>query len=572
MQGVAIDRRRIPVIFVFLSGGLFMASNSQLLGQPVFTDATEMAGVSYVQRQPTSPPDCLFGGGFFCEPERFSGGAAAGDYDGDGNIDLYVTRLDAPGILFRNLGNGTFQDVTTAVGLNFNIRGNGCGWADIDNDGDLDLFVTTLADTRFYLFIQGGNGRFTEQGVGRGAALAGEDPHVGFSVAFGDYDLDGWLDIFACEWGTKFLGTATTARLLRNRGSAGAGFFDDATFLSGVELNGVSPIFPEGREPFAFGAAFSDLDRDGWPELVIASDFGTSRLFWNNRDGTFTDGTAAAGVGTDENGMGSAIGDYDGDGRLDWFVTSISDEFKTCETAACRWGHSGNRLYRNNGDRTFSDRTEAAGVREGFWGWGAAFFDYDNDGHLDIVMTNGATYERPDAAQYLSDPMRLWRNRGDRSFEEVSVPSGITDTRPGKGLLVFDYDNDGDLDVFVVNNAASPTLYRNDGGNLLDWLRVKVRGCVSNRDGWGTRVEVRVTAASPPQVREIGTTSHFLGQSEHVAHFGLGSGDDPVAQVRVIWPKTGVHQLFHNVARNSTLLVDECAPAPNRSADWSVYE
>ncbi len=530
-----------------------------------FTDVTAAAGVDYLQHQGQSSPDCIFGGGIFsigtfCEPERMSGGAAVGDVDNDGDLDLYVTRLDAPGILFRNLGNGTFEDATTAAGLSaFDMQANGVGFFDAENDGDLDLYVTVIGDTgdagndRYYLFINNGSGVFTEDAVARGASLY--DPlalHRGYSVGFGDYNRDGWTDLHVTEWLPDGM---SNTRLLKNLGvqSPDEGLLE-VRFIDDTEAAGVVM-----HQVHAFATSFTDVDGDGWPDLVVAADFGTSQLFWNDGDGTFTNGTVAAGIGTDENGMGSTLGDYDGDGDLDWFVTSIYDVDQTCDTLLCNWGYTGNRLYNNQGGRVFQDATDAAGVREGFWGWGTAFFDYDNDGDLDLVMTNGVVFpggQQDDA--FNDDPMRLWNNDGTGSMTEVSAGEGITDTGSGKGLLVFDYDDDGDLDLFVVNNASHPRLYRNDDGNANDWLRVRTVGSVSNREGLGARVSVRPSLGAPVQIREIGTSTHFLGQSEREAHFGLGSGvgAGPVSSVLIRWP-SGLTQEYLDVARNSTLVARE---------------
>ena len=528
----------------------------------MFTDVTLSSGVDYVQYHVPDPPG-------LAEPPYYTGGAAAGDYDNDGWVDLFVTRLDAPGILFRNRGDGTFEDVTLQAGLaGFNVNSNGAAWADIDNDGDLDLYVTTAGDTRYYLFINDGSGHFSEQAMERGAAVAGSDVHYGFGVTFGDYDRDGYLDMFVGEWRADIYNPThapSNARLLHNRGAQAPGYFEDVTAAAGVGFDGIVPKDPKASGVFAWTPRFGDLDNDGWPDLVVTADYGSSRLFWNHHDGTFTDGTVAAGVGTDENGMGAAIGDYDGDGLLDWFVTAIDDPDKFCSGPmySCHWGNTGNRLYHNDGNRVFSDRTDTAGVRDGYWGWGTTFFDYDNDGDLDIVMTNGIRFAfvPPDApyaqvvARFVNDPMRLWRNDGG-VMTEVSADAGITSMDSGKGLLSFDFDNDGNLDLFVVNNSGHQVLYRNNGsGN--SWLRVKAVGRDSNRDGIGARVVVTPALGGTSQLREIDAGSHFLVQSEFTAHFGLGSGSAPVAEVRVEWPQTGRTQRFENVARNTTLVVTE---------------
>ena len=514
---------------------------------PAFTDVTSAAGLSYHQHLVQGATSCVF---LDCEPDRMTGAAAVGDVDGDVDLDVYVTRLDAPGILFVNRGDGTFRNGTKRAHLDSAlIQGNGVAFGDIDNDGDLDLLVTTLAggfdgfNERNHLFTNRGDGVFTEEAMTRGAAGRAA-PRKIYSATFGDYDRDGWLDLHTTEWAP---GQRSNSRLLHNRGAAAPGFFEDVTETAGVRLDGVH----------GFASAISDLDGDGWPDLAVAADFGTSQLFWGNGDGTFTNGTRAAGVGTDENGMGSTFGDYDGDGDFDWFVTSIYDPARTCETQRCNWGTTGNRLYRNDGGRVFSDATDAAGVRNGYWGWGTAFFDYDNDGDLDLVMTNGVRFPSTSIDQpYIGDPMRLWRNDGGGTMSEVSAGSGIDDTRSGKGLVVFDYDDDGDLDIFVVNNGGYPRLYRNNVGSNLSWLRVDAVGSSSNADGIGTRVIVQEEASGPKQIRQIGSVTHFLGQSESIAHFGFGDGSAPIASVEVHWP-SGKTQLLTNVARNTTLVVHE---------------
>ena len=536
-----------------------------------FVDVTEEAGLSYIQHQLRATPDCLFtgsqSGAVGCMMERATGGAATADYDGDGWPDLYVTRLDGPDILFRNQGDGTFTDATEAAGLAaFNLRTNGVWWGDIDNDGDADLFVTTVAESRFLLFINDGSGHFSEEAALRGAAVTDDAPRGGQSVAMGDFDRDGWLDIHTTEWRIGHYaqeGDAVHARLLRNRGPDAPGYFEDVTDAAGVSLANVESLTQSGVDgTFSFGTAFVDLDGDGWQDLAVAGDFGRSRLFWNNRDGTFTDGTVEAGVGTDDNGMGSTFGDFDADGDLDWFVTSIHDPVPGClggvspMTDQCTWHPTGNRLYRYDGDRRFSDATDAAGVREGFWGWGAAFFDADNDGDLDLIMTNGFVLTEQEEV-FEDDPMRLWENDGEGVLAERSAEAGISSTEAGKGLLTFDYDRDGDLDVFVVNNASGPHLYRNERGNDLGWLRIHLIGTTSNRDALGARVVVETGARIAPQVREVGVSTHFLGQSETTLHFGLGGGTDAVQRVTVTWPASGLETVLEHVPANRSIIVRE---------------
>ena len=513
-----------------------------------FVDVADDAGLSYVQ---WSPP----AGWVKLTPQVMTGGAAVADYDNDGWSDLLVTRYRETDILFRNRGDGTFEDASQVAGIDLVAPSNGAGWGDIDNDGDADLYISVADEAanplRNLLYINGGDGTFSEQSQSRGADLEVPHWHSGFSLCFGDYNRDGWLDIHTCQWAVngpwKPFSPAHEHRA--------PGRFIDVTAAAGVEMwhDPAAEAAPEFTTQ-AFTSRLSDIDLDGWPDLVVAGDFGTSRLFWNNRDGTFADGTAQARIGGEENGMGLAAGDYDGDGLPDLFFTSIY-ESRRPEVPIIGWGVSGNRLYRNLGGRVFEDTTDIAGVRDGGWGWGAVFFDYDNDGDLDLAMTNGfETDQWETETPFHTDPTKLWRNDGG-TFVDVSSSVGITDTGSGKGVLVFDYDKDGDLDLFIVNNSGAPILYRNDLANGNHWLRVKPRGRYSNRDGIGAVVTVML-GGLPVQHREISGGSHYLTQSEKVAHFGLGASAAPVHLVKVRWP-SGIEQRFSDVAVDQVLEVTE---------------
>lgn len=529
-------------------------TTSRALSEVTFIDVTTTAGVDYIQHQLPAREE---------RQTYMSGGAAAADFNRDGWVDLYVTRLDNTDVLFQNNKDGTFSDVTAiAFGPEPpNLPTNGAQSADIDNDGDQDLYVTALETNQFFLYINDGSGRFHEQALTRGAALAKPDEHFGFSAAFGDFDRDGYLDLHTTEWRLKYqnrTGAPFNSRLLRNRGASQPGHFLDVTETAGVLMETrSSPDITVDAQSFA--SRFTDLDSDGHSDLIVASDHLTSGLFWNNGDGTFTDGTMASGVGTDQFGMGSTVGDYDGDGDLDWFVTSI---FKAGEERM-----NGNRLYRNEGRRKFSDATDEAGVRDGGWGWGASFFDFDNDGDLDIAQTNGiewpilfySTYR-----EFKHDISRLWQNDGTGKFTEIGASVGITDTASGKGLLTLDYDRDGDLDLFITNNQGHPVLYRNDGGNDKNWLRIATQGRLSNREGIGALITIVPDLSDPEQLllHEIDGGSNFLGQNERIAHFGL---DDRVSVdlITIQWP-SGQLQHFTDVAGNTTLQAVETVPAPSQ--------
>ena len=537
---------------------------------PVFTDVTRAAGVWYPQ--PGPPPPCTPPYGSLADlPEVcarlwtqwVSGGAAAGDYDGDGFPDLFVTRAWEAPILFHNRGDGTFEDQTAAAGLALGFTGNGAAWGDIDNDGDLDLMVTTVGERRNYLFINDGHGHFTEEARERGAAIDDGRLHMGTGVTLGDYDNDGWLDVYLGDFGMRGPGPfdssgPSLSRLLHNRGAADPGVFDDVTDSAGV---GMDYLFSQFK---VFAPAFVDLDGDGWQDLTVVSDSTQSRLFWNQGNGHFVDGTNSSGVAASGAEMGSTFADWDGDGRLDWFVSAISLQapyasvLSGTDPQSPAAANAGNNLYRNDGDRHFTEVAGQAGVRFGHWGWGAVFFDYDNDGDQDLAMVNGvAVGDGGSDDAYHHDPMRFWRNEGNGAMTEMAAAVGLNDLAQGKGILAFDYDRDGDLDLFAVDTAGPPRLYRNDGGPRGDWLRVRTRGRRSNRDGYGARITVIAAPGAAPQVREVGVGSHYLGQSELPALFGLGQGSAAVPLVRVDWPASGASQELRDVPRNTTLLAEE---------------
>lgn len=490
-------------------------------------------------------------------------GVAAGDFDRDGWVDLFVTRLNAPSLLLRNLQNGTFENVGAERGINLTAYATGCAWADVDNDGDLDLYVLTMKPSlRNYFYVNDGTGHFTEDAANRGLLLAGgvDDPRQFISASFGDYDLDGQLDLYVTKWAESI----PDNRLFHNEGQ---GYFIDAT-ISAQLLAGDS---------WQFTPRFSDIDGDGWVDLLVASDFGQTRLYLNQADGTFSDITASASVGTDENGMGATTGDLDNDGDLDWFVTSIFDPDEICEAINCGWKYSGNRLYRNDGLALFGDATDFSGVRDGGWGWGTSFLDYDNDGDLDLAMTNGVIFPwHPFEDVFNTDPVRLWRNDGPGAMVDAGAATGFVDTRSGKGMAVFDYDRDGDLDLFIANNADFPVLYRNDGGEANDYLRIRLIGRQTNRDGIGARVFVLPTPDGTEQMREVSASSNYMSHNEMTSHFGLGSSAGIIHRVRVEWPRSGFATTLSDVAVNQTITVveprfgdcDDSLPSHN----WVCFE
>ena len=490
-----------------------------------------------------------------CIPERMTGGVAVGDYNNDDWPDVYITRIDNSGVLFRNAGDGTFTDVTATAGLDvLHEAGSGAAFADLDNDGHAELVVTTVGGHRSYLFHNQGNGAFSEEAIQRGVAQDDGNVHSSYSVNVGDYDNDGYIDLHVSEWRLPELATNLAAshnQLLRNRGAEQPGYFEDVTKQAGValETNGFGVV--------GFASTLTDLDGDGNLDLVAVNDFSTGRLFWNNGDGSFTDGTKSSGFATEENGMGLAVGDFDGDGRPDLFVSSIYDPVQ-CPVGQCVHGTSGNRLYRNLGDRKFADVTETAGVRDGGWGWGAAWIDSVNRGRIDLVMTSGVDFPWEETSkQYLNGPNYFWRNAGESRFaSDSATEAGLHRPGPGKGLATLDFDRDGRRDLIIVRDGATAVLYRNVAQDSGAWIGVKLVGSVSNRDGVGAVIRLVTTTGAAAISAHYGSGSEFLGSSERVATIGLGDHDGPVTEIAVSWPSGRITKL-RNVAANTYITIAE---------------
>ncbi|MEM9461724.1 MAG: CRTAC1 family protein [Myxococcota bacterium] len=518
-----------------------------------FVEVTVAAGLEFDPGELYPPPFCILDDvyqpdvGDYCLPERFLGAAAVGDFDDDGWPDLFLTRMNGPGLLMRNQGDGTFADVTEAQGLEQEHITGGAAWIDIEGDGDLDLMLTGFGALRHYLYVNDGAGYFDEQALLRGAAVATGLVHVGMGIGVGDYDLDGYLDMFVADWRSAVVLSRREDhnRLLHNLGAAAPGHFEDVTEPMGIDMQTMGPLASSGPGAYGFAPAFVDLDGDRWPELALAADYGTSRLFWNDGTGQLLDGTAASGLVNDAHGMGSALGDYDGDGDLDWFISAI-------------WYDGdprGNRMYRNEGGRQFKETTDALGVRETGWAWGTAFFDADHDGDLDLALTGGWP-----TVTFQDDPLRLWINEGSGEgsgpWPDRAVELGIDYQRGGRGLVPFDYDRDGDLDLLVMSNTEPPALYRNDGADG-GWLEVRAVGGGGNPRSIGAEVRVQAEPGGPWQVRQIGVGSHFFGQQDAVAHFGLGPDQRPLHRVEVTWPASGHQVILADVARDQVLVVNE---------------
>ena len=484
-----------------------------------------------------------------------TGGAAVGDFNRDGWQDLFLLggggAVDA---LYLNRGDGTFGDHAAAAGVALSHRGLAAAVGDFDGDGWQDLFVTSLGEAggprrpgahRLYrnlgVDVPGGIPVFEEVAAAAGVAVTAAPRPDGMGAAFGDYDLDGDLDLFVTGYQYH-----AGNRLFRNEG----GRFIDFTAPA------FGPALEQGvLEVWGFAPAFVDMDGDRYPELLIAGDYGTSRYFRNERGRFFSDLTAASGTGAGAMGMGSAFGDFDGDGRFDWYLTSV---YARTGTESLR---NGNQLYLAAGEHRFREASVAAGVNHGGWGWGAVAADLDHDGVLDLAATNGWTRANQQGEmEWLSEPTRVYLGRGGAGggvprFQFVQEQVRLHHRDQGRGLIAFDYDNDGDRDLLIVNLRGPVSLFRNDlSGPGANYLRVFLDRGESRSvapDGIGARVSIRVGERA--QHRFIGGGGVYLGTGELSAHFGAGAAA-VIDELTVAWPDGAVTAL-QGVPANQTLTV-----------------
>ena len=437
-----------------------------------------------------------------------TGGLAMDDINNDGNVELYLTRGGGlPGQLFSWDGQH-FVEEADRNGITPSGNEHSGYWVDVNADGRKD-FISIQYAGLIEVFVQDNVGSFELQDVGI------EHRRATQGLAAADFDLDGDLDLLFSHWGGRPMsGSQLTEYLWVNNGD---GIFEDRSHL--FELDTVEDF------EWSFTPTWADFNSDGYPDMLLASDFFTSQVFINRQGQSLENVTTE--VIDDENGMGAAVGDYDRDADLDWFVTSIwKDEDTNGEDDV---GTTGNRLYVNmDGDGDWSDRSEFAGVRRGFWGWGACFADFDNDGYLDIFHTNGWEADESDYT-----PARLFMSNGDGTFDEESAARGILHSQPGRGVLCYDYDDDGRLDIFIGNHALSPTVYQNNIINSHNYLKVKLTGLEQNRDAIGARVAV--TTANGTQVDEVRLGTWFISQQPPILHFGLGP-HDVADSVEITWP------------------------------------
>lgn len=518
---------KIPAITLVLIYWFTLAVNAQ-----PFTEVTVQSGINLSHSNSADRPS---------EPTVIGAGGAVADYDFDGYPDFYLLGgSDQHNALFKNQGNGLFIDVAGAAQVDlFDILGSGPVFADVDGDFDLDLLVFSINKegespntgdslvNRPRLFINLGNGAFMESmNAGFNSGMAS------YTGTFGDLDKDGDLDLFMSHWSAD----QTTSKQLfwENQGN---GQFTDVT----IDYLGFTQNANFDR--WTFTANLTDINGDGWLDVLLASDFNTSRILYStgfaqNQPAYLV--TQPAFI-TDENGMGSAVADYDNDGDMDWFVTSIWDPDGEAEA---NWGVSGNRLYRNIGMGEFEDATDEAGLRQGFWGWGACFADFNNDGHLDIYHENGFTTP-VFAEEFHNDPARLFMANGDGSFTESAVINGLNHTGQGRGISCVDYDLDGDLDILVMPNNAPYRLYQNQSSNSHHYLGIKLFDTGTNP--YAYHAKIALSTAASTQTRELTGGNNYASNNPLTQHFGLGS-ETTISDIQITWPDGTQQSITNHIA------------------------
>lgn len=525
-------------------GILLFSVAGQIKGPAIevrFTDITERAGINFTH---VSSPEKKY------IVESMSGGVALFDYDNDGYLDIYLVnsltvdmvkaKQKTRSQLYHNNGDGTFSDVTDKAGVGDIGWGMGAAIGDYDNDGFDDIYVTCLGPN--HLLRNTGRGTFID--VTQKAGVA--DPRWSAGASFVDYDNDGKLDLFVSNYvdfdvsnlpefgkgrSCQFKGIPVQCgpRGLKGAGDSLYHNNGDGSFTDVSKKAGVSD--PDGY--YGLGVICSDFDEDGLVDIFVANDSTPNFLYHNNGDGTFKEIGFASGTAVNENGseqgsMGVTLGDYDHDQRLDLFITNFDDDYNT--------------LYHNDGKGSYTDLSYAAKVAAvslPYVGWGTKFFDYDNDGWVDLLVVNGHVY--PQLPTYRQRNF-VHHNNQDGTFTEVGARLGtpFAEKRTGRGAAFGDIDNDGDVDV-VINNLDGPAqVLRNDGGNVNNSILIKTIGVKSNRDGVGARV--KVVTGDLTQIDEVHSGDSYLSQSDLRLHFGIEKATK-VDLVEVHWPSGAVDKV-----------------------------
>lgn len=493
--------------------------------------------------------------------ETTGSGLAWVDYDNDGRPDLFVlSGAGGTNRMYHNEGNGKFRDVTDALGLRSSGWSQGVCAGDYDNDGYTDLFVTAWGQNHLYRNV--GGKRFED--VTAAAHLRQDRTRYNTGCAFLDIDNDGHLDLFVANY-LKF-DPATTPKpganpycfyrsIPVNCGPRGLPFDrnilyrnnGDGTFRDISEQSGVAEPFGH----YGLGVLTGDFNEDGLTDIYVACDQTPSLLYLNQGHGKFEESAMLNGVAYDANGkalsgMGVTAADYLHDGHLSIFRTNFSDEFET--------------LYRNRGKGNFDDVTldSGLGVNTRWVGWGAGFFDFDNDGWKDLLLVNGHAFPEVDNLHidiHYKDRAILYRNLGNGRFQDISASAGpgLLEKHSSRGAAFADFDNDGLVEVAINNQNEAPTVLKQTGNPGNHWLALQLSGAVSNRSAIGA--QVRLTAAGQTQVDEVRSGGSYLSQNDLRLHFGLGSAAK-VDRVEIAWP-SGIHQTLTNIPADQILQVVE---------------
>lgn len=527
----------------------------QALEQVRFTDVTTKAGIQFRHSKGSK--------GISINLEEFGPGVCVADFDGDGWPDIYFVNardrygrgINLRNALYRNNRDGTFTDVTESAGVPGTGFGLGCVWGDYDNDGFPDLFVTQFGKN--VLYHNNGNGTFID--VTDKAGVGGLETGTFHSGAtFVDYDRDGQLDLYVGTYVTMNPDTQRYCNIITvlsscppnaYKGSPNALYHNngDGTFTNVTKAARI--LEPEGKT-LSVGAA--DFDNDGWPDIFIANDGVRAFLFRNLHNGTFEETAGIAGMAYNQFGqpMGAmciSLGDYNNDGFLDLYISDFQG--------------SSDHLWRNEGKGFFNEVSDSAGITiptRNVLSFGGGFVDYDNDGWLDLFIANGHVYpeiEQVSAETKYKQRNTIFHNLHNGKFLEASAATGISALPPrvGRGVAFLDLDNDGAVDILVANNDDPPTLLHNSGNSGNNFLNFKLVGTKSNRDAMGARI--RVAAGGISQIREIAGGGSYLSQSDLRANFGLGSAMRADV-VEVNWP-SGAKQTFRDVEANKFWLIVE---------------
>jgi len=557
-------RSPIPFLALFVSLLFTQAPSQDAPAKPPslrFEDVARQAGLTVVHRSSREQHYII---------ESMSGGVGLFDCDDDGKLDIlvvngstvdrYRTGGDPLVTLYHQDSDLKFTDISAAAGLTVKGWGMGVAVADFDNDGILDIYVTGFGRNALYKGL--GKCKFKDVTQQAGVALEG----FSTGAAWGDYDRDGFVDLFVSRYVHLDIdhlpGFGSDERFCRFKGvlvqcgpwgmqgdsdvlfhNRGDGTFEEVSKKAGVD---------DPKHRYGLGAIWTDYDNDGWPDLYVANDAGPNFLYHNKHDGTFKEVGLVSGVALSEDGqelgsMGVDVADYDHDGNFDIFVTNFTDQ--------------ADNLYRNLGPKGFTDMAWASGLGQGSYPlvkWGTGFVDVDNDGWLDVLIANGHVYPQVDAIpggpQY-RQPMQLFLNRQNGTFVDVSAASGLNalPLESRRGAAFGDINNDGNVDVVLLNIGETPTLLINRTANTNHRVLFRLIGTKSNRAAIGARVTV--TSRSFKQMNEVRSGASYLSQNDLRLHFGLGS-DDLMTSVEVLWP-SGKTEILHDLPADFIYVIAE---------------